>query len=75
MNSFDELIQRIDTVIQTLESYYEGEKNSPDIQQLKGMIREFEEELVWAHSGKQVKDIHHLRLGFYKGDIFTEKPG
>ena len=74
MNSLDELIQRIDIVIQTLESYYEGEKNSPDIQQLKGMIREFEEELVWAHSGKQVKDIHHLRLGFYKGDIFTEKP-
>ena len=38
------------------------------------MIREFEEELVWAHFGVQVKNVHHLRLGFYTGDIFTEQP-
>lgn len=44
------------------------------MQQLKGMIREFEEELVWAHYGTQVKNIYHNRLGFYKGDIFTEQP-
>ncbi len=74
MQSVEELIQRTTTTIHILEGYYEGEKNSADIQQLKGMIREFEEELVWAHSGKLVKDIHHLRLGFYKGDIFSEQP-
>ncbi len=74
MPSVEELKIRIKNIIQTLEGYYQGEVNSPDIQQLKGMIREFEEELVWAHSGKQVKDIHHLRLGFYKGDIFSEQP-
>ena len=74
MQSVEELKIRIKNIIQTLEGYYQGEVNSPDIQQLKGMIREFEEELVWAHSGKQVKDIHHLRLGFYKGDIFSEQP-
>jgi glucosamine-6-phosphate deaminase len=74
MQSVEGLIQHITTTIHTLEGYYEGEKNSADIQQLKGMIREFEEELVWAHSGKLVKDIHHLRLGFYKGDIFSEQP-
>ena len=38
------------------------------------MIREYEEELVWANFGVRVADIHHLRLGFYKGDIFTENP-
>ena len=38
------------------------------------MIREFEEELVWARYGTQVKDVKHKRLGFYKGDIFTEQP-
>ena len=54
--------------------HYDGEKNSPEIQKLKGMIREFEEELVWANYGVRVKDVHHLRLGFYKGDIFTEQP-
>ena len=53
---------------------YDGEKNPVNVQRLKGMIREFEEELIWAHFGVQVKDVHHLRLGFYTGDIFTEKP-
>jgi glucosamine-6-phosphate deaminase len=33
-----------------------------------------EEELVWAHFGVPVKNVHHLRLGFYKGDLFTENP-
>jgi glucosamine-6-phosphate deaminase len=38
------------------------------------MLREFEEELVWAHYGVRVRDIQHLRLGFYTGDIFTPQP-
>lgn len=38
------------------------------------MLREFEEELVWSHYGVQVKNIHHLRLGFYTGAIFNEIP-
>jgi glucosamine-6-phosphate deaminase len=45
-----------------------------DIQRLKGMIREFEEELVWAHYGFMGDSVHHLRLGFYTGDLFTENP-
>jgi glucosamine-6-phosphate deaminase len=53
---------------------YDGEKNPPDVQRLKGMVREFEEELVWAHFGVQVRNTHHMRLGFYQGDIFTESP-
>ena len=46
----------------------------PDVQKFKGMIREYEEELVWANYGVRVKDIYHLRLGFYQGDVFTESP-
>ena len=38
------------------------------------MVREYEEELVWANFGVRVKDVHHLRLGFYQGEIFTEQP-
>jgi glucosamine-6-phosphate deaminase len=68
------LIEKIVQIIDILQKSYEGEKNPPDIQKLKGMIREFEEELVWAHFGVQVKNIKHLRLGFYTGDIFTEQP-
>lgn len=70
----EELTARIDAMIDAIRKSYDGEKNPPDVQRLKGMIREFEEELVWAHFGVQVKNIHHLRLGFYTGDIFTEVP-
>ena len=64
----------IENIILDLESSYDGGKNSPEVQKMKGMIREFEEELVWAHFGTPVRNIHHLRLGFYKGDVFTETP-
>ena len=69
-----QLLAKLKSTISTLEKYYEGEKNSVSIQKLKGMIREFEEELVWANYGVRVRDVHHLRLGFYKGDMFTEQP-
>ena len=74
IKSIKELHNKISEIILYLKSCYDGEKNRDDIQKLKGMIREFEEELVWAHYGVQVKDVHHLRLGFYTGDIFTENP-
>jgi len=68
------LKDRIHEIIHILESSYDGEKNPPEIKKLKGMLREFEEELVWAHFGVKVEHVHHLRLGFYTGDIFTEQP-
>jgi len=74
VKSIDHLRDILNEVIVILKKSYDGEKNPPKIQQLKGMIREFEEELVWAHYGVQVKNVEHLRLGFYKGDIFTEQP-
>ncbi|MGE5355942.1 MAG: glucosamine-6-phosphate isomerase [Deltaproteobacteria bacterium] len=69
-----ELIGRISDLLHEISSSYDGEKNSPEIQRFKGMIREFEEELVWGHYGIKTENIHHLRLGFYKGDTFTESP-
>jgi glucosamine-6-phosphate deaminase len=69
-----ELRDQTNEIITVLKNSYDGEKNPKNIQTLKGMIREFEEELVWAHFGVQVKNVHHLRLGFYTGDIFTEQP-
>ena len=72
--SVDELKREILSILNILENSYDGEKNPPKIQTLKGMLREFEEELVWAHFGVQVSHVHHLRLGFYTGDIFTEQP-
>jgi len=74
VKSKDELRDTINSILVTLKNSYDGQKNPPKIQKLKGMVRELEEELVWAHFGVQVKNIHHLRLGFYTGDIFTEQP-
>ncbi|MGC9470634.1 MAG: hypothetical protein ACP5D1_03715 [Bacteroidales bacterium] len=74
IHDVNELKQQIDKILTVLYSSYDGEKNPVPIQQLKGRIREFEEELVWARFGIQVKDVHHMRLGFYTGDIFTEQP-
>ncbi len=72
--SEEELIAQLEKNIELLKQSYSGEKNPPDIQKLKGMLREFEEELVWAHYGVKVQDMEHLRLGFYTGDIFTPQP-
>ena len=63
---------------QNLEEYlsaqYPGAKDPPDIQLLKGMLREWEVELLWAYFGIEPSAIHPLRLGFYQGDIFSEEP-
>jgi len=74
LRSKEELAEKIRQILEYLSGCYDGEKNPPDIQRLKGMLREFEEELVWAHYGVRMEDIHHLRLGFYTGDIFSEIP-
>ncbi len=74
LKSRQDLVKAILDTIQILEKSYDGAKNPPNIQKLKGMIREFEEELVWAHYGISVKNVHHLRLGFYQGDVFGSGP-
>jgi glucosamine-6-phosphate deaminase len=74
LKSVQELTHQICRNIELLETSYSGKKDSPDIQKLKGMLREFEEELVWAHYGVKVQNIEHLRLGFYTGDLFTPQP-
>jgi len=71
----DELRDVIYEILSSLKNSYDGSKNPPKIQGLKGMIRELEEELVWAHYGIMVKNVHHLRLGFYQGNLFaSNKP-
>ena len=61
-------------LIEYLGTRYPGQKDDPLMQNLKGRIREWEADLVWGHYGTPIKNVHHLRLGFYKGDIFTEDP-
>ncbi|MCE1190170.1 MAG: 6-phosphogluconolactonase [Ignavibacteria bacterium] len=65
---------RAESIEAYLISQYPGAKDPPDIQMLKGMLREWEVELLWAYFGIEPSAIHPLRLGFYQGDIFSEEP-
>lgn len=68
------LENRIDELINYFKTQYPGKKDITYVQKLKGMMREFEEELVWAFFGFNTDSVSHMRLGFYQGDIFTENP-
>tara|TARA_Y100000741_G_scaffold2820_1_gene2292 strand:- start:102 stop:1436 length:1335 start_codon:yes stop_codon:yes gene_type:complete len=74
VDKISSLTEKVCSVITELKNYYDGQKNSPEIQKLKGMLREYEEELVWSNFGVKGTNVHHLRLGFYSGDVFTEDP-
>ena len=65
---------RVDDLINYFSTQYPGKKDIPQVQKLKGMLREFEEEIVWGHFGFNCSSVPHLRLGFYQGEIFTENP-
>ncbi len=73
-SSAEHLKDRIKEMISYFKTQYTGKKDIEYIQQLKGMIREWEADLLWAYLGFNCKNVNHLRLGFYKGDIFTEEP-
>ena len=63
LKSVEDIEARFETEIENLRKQ---QPNSPEIQKLKGEIREFEEELVWAYAGTSLSHIHHLRLGLYE---------
>ena len=68
------LLRRIEELLGYFATQYPGKKDLPDIQRVKGMMREWEAECLWGYFGFHSQDIMHARLGFYKGDIFTEEP-
>lgn len=63
-----------DDKLQVISTIEPGRMEPEVIQTLKGRIREFEAELVWAHFGIDMKHLDHLRLHFYTGQIFPEYP-
>ena len=72
--NLDTLPEKMQELMVYLDSRYPGQKDDPLMQKVKGRIREWEADLVWANYGTPIENVHHLRLGFYKGDIFTEEP-
>ncbi len=70
----ENLQKRISELIHYFESQYPGKKDLEHIQKLKGLCREWEADCLWGYFGWHSKSVNHLRLGFYKGDVFTEDP-
>jgi glucosamine-6-phosphate deaminase len=66
--------QRIKELHNYFNTQYPGAKDPIDIQTLKGTLREWEVELLWAYFGIETSSIFPLRLGFYTGDIFAKDP-
>jgi glucosamine-6-phosphate deaminase len=73
-DNFDNLSDRIVELLNYFKTQYPGKKDLPYIQQLKGMTREWEADLLWGYFGFNYRSVIHSRLGFYTGDIFTEDP-
>ncbi len=74
INNRTALEKKIRELITYFQNQYPGQKDAPDKQQLKGMCREWEGDCLWGYFGWHSDSIDHLRLGFYKGDIFNEEP-
>lgn len=68
------LEHRIEELTNYFKTQYPGRKDLPHIQRLKGMIREWEADCLWGYLGFDSSSVTHLRLGFYKGEVFTEEP-
>ena len=68
------LRHRVQELINYLKTQYPGAKDPQQVQLLKGMVREWEVELLWSYLGIESSAVHPLRLGFYTGDIFSQEP-
>jgi glucosamine-6-phosphate deaminase len=66
--------QRVNELHIYFTTQYPGAKDPINIQTLKGTLREWEVELLWAYFGIETSSIFPLRLGFYTGDIFAQEP-
>ncbi len=73
-HSIPQLLHRIEELINYFKTQYPGKKDLPHIQRFKGMIREWEADLLWGYFGFSTGSVNHIRMGFYKGEIFTEQP-
>ncbi|MEW6511794.1 MAG: glucosamine-6-phosphate deaminase [Bacteroidota bacterium] len=73
-NDAPTLRNKVKELISYLRTQYPGAKDPHHVQLLKGTVREWEVELLWAYFGIESSSIFPLRLGFYTGDIFSPEP-
>jgi glucosamine-6-phosphate deaminase len=64
----------VEEQIRLLETLSPGKREPELMQKLKGWLREWEAELVWAHFGFGPDHVTHMRLEFYTGAVFPQDP-
>lgn len=74
LKSIEEVMEQLQTVSDYLHAAPPGAKDNEDIQLFKGTIRELEAERMWHIQGVPLEHIQHMRLSFYKGDLFNPQP-
>jgi len=73
-SDISEVIEFTKDNLERIKNHVPGRKEPKIIQNIKGWLREFEAELVWAHFGIGMENVYHLRLQFYSDDIFPRYP-
>jgi glucosamine-6-phosphate deaminase len=70
----EEVKTKLNELIDLVAGLTPGRKEPTVSHKLKGWLREFEAELVWAHFGLDMSRVRHLNLQFYSDDIFPRYP-
>jgi glucosamine-6-phosphate deaminase len=73
-DSFTILTNRVNELLSYFSTLYSGKKELHYIQQLKGMVPEWESDVKWGHFGFRSESVIHSRLGFNRRENFTEEP-
>ena len=74
LKSSEEVCLSLQTMIDYLRAAPPGAKDNEDVQLFKGTIRELEAERMWHIHGVPLEHVQHMRLSFYKGDLFNPQP-
>ena len=74
LSTVDALRKKMKELNEYLANRFAGQKDSPEVQLFKGLLRESEEDRVWVSSGAKLSQVYHLRSQFYNGDLFTPQP-
>ncbi len=73
-NDINKLAEYVANLITDLRGIEPGRSEAPVFHLIKGWLREYEAELVWAYFGIDMDHVSHLRLPFYSANIFPEYP-
>jgi glucosamine-6-phosphate deaminase len=74
INDLDKVATYVGDLIKQLKGIEPGRTEPPIFHLIKGWLREYEAELVWAYFGIDMDHVSHLRLPFYSANIFPEYP-